>query len=275
MSSTNAIVDEGSVSEQRTERWSDFEVVDEEAERERNLRPTVSMEIVARIDVEADPYRGLTLAEEERVRAREWELERTRSRYDRRQDSGREVRTRDYVAARTPSRTWQAWTSDPREELSRDDLAVVNQQAQRLAGRTRGYSRAAISRMLGERVRRGQDVVDAVIEVSEALTYGAGQIVPIGALERFEADDEVSVEGVVVRLFEPRHPAIAQVGLLEDETGTTKLTVWERSNQPVVRLGERVRVRGGALGFYRERPCIAATGWSELVFPERGRWWER
>ncbi|GGL34301.1 DNA-binding protein [Halarchaeum grantii] len=272
MSSKTTIGDEVSVEERVNE---EFDVVDDVAERERNLRPTVSMEIVARIDVKEDPYAGLTLEAEERVRAREWEIERTRSRYDRRQDSDREARTRDYVAERTPSRTWQAWTSDPRGELSRDELAVVNQQAQRLAGQERGYSRSAISRMVGERVRRGQDIVDAVLETSEALRYGPGQIVPIGALERFEADDEVSVEGVVVRLFEPRHPAIAQVGLLEDETGRTKLTVWERSNQPAVRLGERVRVRGGALGFYRERACIAATGWSELVFPERGRWWER
>ncbi|WP_435102393.1 SOSS complex subunit B family protein [Halarchaeum sp. P4] len=276
MSSRNVVGTDAArvTSEERAvERWGDFEVVDEAAERERNLRPTVSMEIVAKIDVEDDPYAGLTLEAEERVQARAWEIERTASRADRRQDSDREVRTREFVAGRTPSKTWQAWTGDPRADMERTMLAAVNQQAARLAGRTRGYSRAAIARMLAARVRRGQDLVDAVIELGEALQYGAGQVVPIGALGQVETE-EVSVEGRVERLWTPSHPAIVQVGLLEDATGTVKLTVWERSNQPRVRAGERIRVRGAALGEYEGRPTLAVTGWSEFVFPERGKWWE-
>jgi len=250
--------------------------VDEAAERERNLRPTVQMEIVARVDQNhpETQYAGLTLEAEERVKAREWEIERTASRFDRRQESDREARTRDYVARRTPSEVWQVGRRDPREAMERETVAAVNRQAARLFERTRGYSRAAISRMLAERVQKGQDVVDAVIELGEALQYGAGQVVPIGALERVESE-EVSVEGRVRVLWEPRHPAIAQVGLLEDATGTVKLTVWEKSLQPVVREGERVRVRGAALGSYDERPTLAATGWTDLSFPDRGRWWER
>ncbi|GGM66310.1 hypothetical protein J2752_000186 [Halarchaeum rubridurum] len=279
MSSTNLLGKEGArvASDDRTpDVYGNFEVVDEAAERERNLRPTVQMEIAARVDQNhpETQYAGLTLEAEERVKARAWEIERTASRYDRRQDSDRETRTREYVARRTPSEVWQVGRRDPREGLSQESLAVVNQQAARLDGRTRGYSRAAISRMLAERVRRGQDVVDAVIELGEVLQYGAGQLVPIGALERVERE-EVSVEGRVRVLWEPRHPAIAQVGLLEDGTGTVKLTVWAKSLQPVVREGERVRVRGAALGSYDGRPTLAATGWTRLAFPERGRWWER
>ncbi|GAA0309531.1 SOSS complex subunit B family protein [Halarchaeum salinum] len=276
MSSTNLLGEEGArvaSDEQTPDVYGAFEVVDEAAERERNLRPTVQMEIAARVDVE-NAYAGLTLEAEERVKAREWEIERTASRFDRRQDSDREARTRSYVARRTPSEVWQVGRRDPRETMSQETLAAVNQQAARLFERTRGYSRAAISRMLAERVRRGQDVVDAVIELGEALQYGAGQLVPIGALEQVESD-EVSVEGRISRLFDPSHPAIAQVGLLEDATGTVKLTVWEKSRQPVVREGERVRVRGAALSTYDGRPNLAATGWTTLSFPERGRWWER
>jgi len=42
---------------------------------------------------------------------------------------------------------------DPRVELEREQLADVNREAKRLAERLEGWSRAAVSRRLAERVR--------------------------------------------------------------------------------------------------------------------------
>ncbi|MFC7166887.1 DNA-binding protein [Halospeciosus flavus] len=258
------------------ERFGAFEVVDEAAERERNLRPTVQMEIAAKVDLNHPDgrYAGLTLEAEERAKAREWEIERTHERFDRRQDSDREARCRDYVAARTPSELWQVEQVDPRAGMAQAELAQVNQQADRLHGRVRGWTRGALSKQIARRVQRGKDVTDAVIETAEEAQFGAGQVVPIGALAQVEGD-EVTVQGRVVKLWPPSHPSIAQVGLLEDETGTVRITVWEKSNKTRVREGERVRIGAGALSFYKERASIAITGWSEFRVLDRGRWWER
>ncbi|MFB6298978.1 MAG: hypothetical protein ABEH65_01820, partial [Halobacteriales archaeon] len=102
MNSNNVLGNEASVDAQPDEQGHEHSgsagtidvefkdtVVDETVERERNLRPTVEMGVQARIDTnhpDAGP-RGLTLAAEERLRAREAEIERTRTRWDRHQES--------------------------------------------------------------------------------------------------------------------------------------------------------------------------------------------
>ena len=114
---------------------------------------------------------------------------------------------------------------------------------------------------------------EAVMDTKEEMQHEAGTIVPIGRLESVRRD-EVSVEGRVIELWEPSSPAIQQVGLLEDETGRTKFTIWAKSNQTMVQEGEWVRFRAAAKNWYNGRCSIALTHWSEIVFPERGRWWE-
>ena len=70
----------------------------EEAE-EPELRPSVAQEINAKVDgiAPGTVSRGMSLEAEERMVAREWEVRRTRVRWDRRQDSDREARTRNVV----------------------------------------------------------------------------------------------------------------------------------------------------------------------------------
>ena len=63
-------------------------------------------------------------------------------------------------------------------------------------------------------------------------------------------------------------------GFIEDESGRTKVTVWEKSNQPWIDKGETVRIHGAAKNWYNGRVSVALTGWSTVHFPERGRWWE-
>lgn len=290
MSSKNAIGHEVSGVEAVEQRGIDedgFDVVDEVAERMRNQRPTVEMEIQAKVDTNHPDGRqaGLTLEAEERLEAREWEIERTSTRFDRRPDSDREARTRTVVrkASVKKRRVFEEraaavdpWEdpeqADAREQVSQAELGWVNQEATRLAGMLPGWSRAAISRRLAERVIDGVSKTAAVVGVFEELQTDAGQVLPIAALEDVPVG-EVSVSGVVRTLWAPSSRAIQQVGLIEDESGKTKFTVWSRSAQPVVEEGERVVLRNVAKSWYQGRVSVALTGQSSIGFPEREAWW--
>ncbi|WP_049985752.1 DNA-binding protein [Halobellus rufus] len=279
MSSTNVLGEEVSDVEQADE-WV-------EAEDEIELRPSVEQEIHAKVDLNHPDtgFEGLTLAEEERLEAREWEVERTKVRFDRRQTSDREARTRTIVKKVSTERRRKfgkraacvdRWADpddpDPREQVSRDELGEINREAARLAAKLPRWSRAAISRRIAERVLEGTSMMGAVVGVFEEFQEAPGQILPISIIGEV-GRREVSVDGTVTQLWEPSHPKIAQVGLLEDESGRVKFTVWKRSNAPIVREGERVQFHDVATSWYQGRVSIAVTGWSRLSFPERERWW--
>ena len=251
MSTENALGQVVSVDEQGFEQGGEsavdedgFELVDETPQ----FRPTIEQEMQAKVDAnhpDARPF-GLTLEAEERLEAREWEIERTRSRADARQESSREERTMEVAEAGSRERGRDFWKRagsvdkwkhpdepDPRELLRRDELVAVNREAARLERKLRGWTRAAISRKLAERVADGRSVMSAVLGVFEELQTAPGQVIPIekvGVVRR----QGVSVEGTVAMLWAPSHSAIQQVGLIEDETGRIKFTVWKRSNQTMV-----------------------------------------
>ncbi|WP_232700839.1 DNA-binding protein [Halobacterium wangiae] len=267
-----------------------FELVDETPE----FRATVELEIQAKvaanhsdglISTRGERIRGATLEEEERIRGREAELERIRARALLGSKDGRAERTRTVVAKQSVGRrrdfeeragSVDPWADpnrgDPREALTREQLAAVNAESVRLARALDGWSRAAISRRLAEPVADGVDVTSAVLSVFEQLQTAPGHVIPIGKLEDVNRK-EVSIEGRIEVLWNPSHPSIAQVGLIEDESGRVKFTVWERSNQPIVREGEVVRFRGAAKNWYEGRCSLALTGWSRIHFPERDAWW--
>ncbi|MCU4719574.1 DNA-binding protein [Halapricum hydrolyticum] len=298
MSSKNVFGNEVSVDEQAFEKADEaavdeegFEVVDETPE----FQATVQMEVQAKVDanhpdgmVDTSEERiyGATLEQEERIRAREGELERISAQAEMGTQEGREKRTRDIVTKRSAERRAEfqkraasvdPWAdperNDPRAELRQEQLAAVNKQSMRLAEKLDGWSRAAIGRRLGEAVVSGKDLTSAVVGVFKELQTAPGQVVPIGMLEDVNRK-EVSIEGTVTVLWESDSPAIQQVGLIEDESGRTKLTVWKKSNQPWIEEGERVRIHGAAKNWYNGRVSVALTGWSTVHFPERGRWWE-
>ena len=298
MSSKNVPSEVVSVDEQAFEKSDEaavdedgFEVVDETPE----FQATVQMEVQAKVDanhpdgmVDTSEERiyGATLEQEERIRAREAELERISAKAEMGTQEGREKRTRDIAAKRSAERRAEfqkraasvdPWTDperdDPRAELRQEQLAAVNKQSMRLAEKLDGWSRAAIGRRLGEAVVSGKDLTSAVVGVFEELQTAPGQVVPIGMLEDVNRK-EVSIEGTVTQLWEPSSSAISQVGLIEDESGKTKLTSWVASDQPWIEEGERVRIHGAAKNWYNGRVSVALTGWSTVHFPERGRWWE-
>jgi ssDNA-binding replication factor A large subunit len=202
------------------------------------------------------------------------------------QQDGRAKRTREQVAKGSAKRRTEFQKRavsvdpladperpDPREELSREELATVNEEARRLAEKLDGWSRAAISRRLAERVVEGANMMSAVVGVYEELRTEPGQVIPIADVEDVNRK-EVSISGEVVQLWEPSSPAISQVGLLEDETGTIKFTSWKASDVSKVQEGEQVTFRSVAKNWYEGRCSVALTGWSNVFFPERGEWWE-
>ncbi|WP_267643523.1 DNA-binding protein [Haloarchaeobius amylolyticus] len=273
MYNSNKLSDEVSVPE-RYRDPTDAYVVEETP----TLEATVELEIQAKVDSNhPDVNReALTLEAEERMVARELEIGRTRERWDRAQESTREERCRNDVEAQaaTLEGVWKP-EPDPRERLSREELGTVNEKAAKIHSRIEhGSSRAAIARQLAERVADGGSILSAVIAVSEAERDRPGTIVPIASLEDVQRR-EVCIQGRVTQLWESSHPKIAQVGLIEDETGVTKFTSWKRSGAPVVREGELVRLRNVAKNWYQGRVSVAVTGWSRVTFPERDRWWEQ
>jgi ssDNA-binding replication factor A large subunit len=270
MSSYNTLSEKDSVAS------NDEQTVDETPE----LRATVQLETQAKVDTNHPDVdtASMTLEAEERFRAREAEKARTRSRMDKRQTSDREARTRTVAVdgSRERRRAFERraasvdpWADpergDPHRELERDELAAVNQQASRIAQEVRdASSRAAVSRKLAERVAGGASVLSASVAVMDAERTRPGSVVPIGLLEAC-GRQAVSVEGTVRELWEPSHQAIAQVGLLEDDSGTVKVTSWKRSRARPIAAGETVRVRAAALNWYQGRPSLAVTGDTRII----------
>jgi len=162
---------------------------------------------------------------------------------------------------------------DPRAELTQEQLAAVNKQSMRLAKKLDGWSRAAVVGGWVKPPSSGKDLTSAVVGVFEELQTAPGTVIPIGKLENVNRK-EVSIEGRVEVLWDADSPAIAQVGLIADDSGKTKVTSWVASDQPWIEEGERVRIHGAAKNWYNGRVSVALTGWSTVHFPERGRWWE-
>ena len=292
LSSNEVSVDEQGFEQSDAESVEDdaFPVVNETPE----FRPTVEQETQAKVDanhpdgiVDAsdDRIHGVTLEQEERIKAREAELERINARAELGRQASRERRSRAVAKERSRQRraSFQERAAsvdpmadpelnDPRETLSRDELAAVNEQAMRLADEIDGWSQAAIARMLAEAVAAGRDVTSAVVRLMDVLETAPGGVVPLERLEDV-GREKVSVAGRVETLWEPSHPSIAQVGLLADETGQTRVTVWKASKAPWIREGERVRIHEAARNWYEGRVSLAVTGWSSIHFPDRDRWW--
>ncbi len=287
MSSNNASGKVVSVDEQAFEKAGEqavdedgFPVVDETPEFEATVEQETQAKVDANhpdgiADTSEDRIHGVTLEQEERIRAREAELERISAQADLGTQDGREQRTRAVVSEQCGRDEPEGEArTDPRENLAQSELAEVNTQAMRISDEVKGgWSRAVVAKRLAEKVQRGQDVTKAVLETLEELKAVPGAIVPIADVPDIPVG-EVTVEGTVQTLWEPSSSSIQQVGLIADDSGKIKFTCWEKSQQTVVQEGKTVRFRGAAKNWYEGRCSIALTGWSDIHFPERGRWWE-
>jgi ssDNA-binding replication factor A large subunit len=251
------------------------DVLDEEPE----LRPTVEQEIQAKVDANhpdgiVQDYSHLPLAQEERIRAREAELEHISAQAELGTQDGRAERTREVVVEQRREQRESHREPDPRDGLSQKKLARVNQEARRIAERVDGGpGRAAVARALAARVRTGQPLTEAVFSTLDEQLASPGVILPIAEVPGVQTN-EVCVEGEVIQLWEPSTHSIQQVGLIADETGKIKFTIWRKSRQTMVREGHRVRFRAAKKNWYQGRCSIALTYHSRIEFPEREPWWK-
>jgi hypothetical protein len=259
------------------------------------LRPTVELERQGRIDYDwmreanlGHPY-GRTLAEEERQLGEEAELAGQRERalaaaeagVDRagsasvqnRRESGervRDFRERGVLGAGGDPGV------DPREQLDVETLGDVNRYGMKLAGRFRGPSRAALAKRLAEKVAcQGMGVTAAVLETKKEVAKGVDAMQPIASIDEWMGHPRYSiqanVEGKVRTLYEPAASNQQQVGIIEDESGTAKLTVWKRSNVgSILSEGDRVRLLNVEVGWYGGRASLAATSRSNVTVLEAG-----
>ena len=158
MSNRYTVGEEVSGDEQHTER---FAVVEEP-----ELRATVELEVQATVDTNHPDARrtGMTLEAEERMAGREMEIERTSRRVELSRQNDREARTRRVAAQGSRQRRCafheratsvepecEPGLDDPRARLSQEELAGVNQEADRLARSLDCWKRPAIARRLARR----------------------------------------------------------------------------------------------------------------------------
>ncbi|WP_262179225.1 replication factor A [Haloarcula laminariae] len=66
-------------------------------------------------------------------------------------------------------------------------------------------------------------------------------------------EEWVDIRATVVELWEPRADAVAQVGLLGDETGTIKFTKWSKSDLPELEEGKSYSLRNVVTDEYQGR----------------------
>jgi ssDNA-binding replication factor A large subunit len=280
MSTEQTTSNEISVDEQAFEQPHDETGVEGGQVNEEPLRPTVDQETQATVDAnhpegiadtDSERIRGATLAQEERIRAREAELAYIGEQAALSTQDGRAERTRAVVTEQRRQR--DAEESDPRELLSQDELAAVNRQAQRIHEELESApSRAAIARRLAERVHSELDVPEAVFETVKEMYAESGAVCPIEKVPELGVG-EVTVQGEIAELWDASNLAIEWVGLLADDSGQTKVTAWRKSRVKDVQEGDTVRLRAAAVNWYRGRWSLALTGTSRVVFPGRDRWW--
>lgn len=275
----NVLTKEVQVDAQALDAHTDVQTSDDSmpVEAEVQFRPGVEQEIQGKVDanhpegIRAE-FSHLTLVEEERIRGREQELERISERARMGCQAGREARTRRVVREQCRERRADSQCRDPRRGLSRDELARVNQEADRLVERLDGVSRAAISRTLARRVSEGQPLTEAVFATLDAWKAEPG--IPCAIEEVGEVPgDEVTIEGEIIDLWASDSPAIEQVGLLADATEKIKFTSWVKSDPRIVAVGDRVRMRGVKVNRYRGRWSVALTSDSRIAFLERELRW--
>lgn len=230
---------------------------------------------------------GKALITEERIAAREWELERIRKQAAGGfQQDGRGRRTREKVLAEHRARKKEreqrvigsyceiAPEHDPRHQLGKTDpelLGEVNRTAARMAEKYNAH-RPGIARRIAARVSSGTTgaVVSAAMTVRDSLLEDETIVRPISEVD--PEVDRVSVSGTITTLYYPNSPTQYQVGVLEDDSGeTAKVTVWKRSDPHVtLREGDHVCLQRVSPGKYRGQKTLAVRHDTLIIVREEG-----
>ena len=87
----------------------------------------------------------------------------------------------------------------------------------------------------------------------DQLGGGSGGNEQVNVAEVDAPEEWVDVRAKVVELWDPRADAVAQVGLLGDETGTIKFTKWSKSDLPELEEGASYSLRNVVTDEYQGR----------------------
>ena len=247
-----------------------FPVVDETPEFEATVRQETQAKVDANhpdgiADTSEDRIHGVTLEQEERIQAREAELERISAQAELGTQDGREQRTREVVSELCGrDEPDSVERTDPREKLTQEELAEVNKQAMRISDEVQGgWSRAVVAKKLAEKVQRGQDVTKAVLETLKEVK-AARAIVPIADVPDVPVS-EVTVEGTVQTLWEPSSTSIQQVGLIADDSGKIQVHLLEEEQSDGCARGSEGSVPGSSQKLVRRSVLNRA----DRVVPDR------
>lgn len=87
----------------------------------------------------------------------------------------------------------------------------------------------------------------------DQLGGGGGGNEQVDLAEVDAPEEWVDIRATVVELWDPRADAVAQVGLLGDETGTIKFTKWSKSDLPELEEGTSYELRNVVTDEYQGR----------------------
>ncbi len=144
---------------------------------------------------------------------------------------------------------------NPWEELTQDEIAKVNQSAERLAdhfGTETSMGRATMSKLLAQRMAGGQGAMHATIDLRESIEQFPDVKQPIDNIDAF-SQYQTTVEGEIDVLWDPRGNGQRQVGIISDDTGSMKITIWHRAgDKPTLHEGDTVRINRGKVNAYQK-----------------------
>jgi len=250
-----------------------------------SLRTTQARDVDP-IDLSDEDLTGLPLESQERLHGLRDERKRQREKALAAHIVGvdRESRTRDEVVGdRREQRHEQddrlvgprgITHHDPLEDVHAETAERVRDGAVRLADHfVSGPGVEVLENAIGRKVARGQTVHAALSNVQEQFYQETGVIQPISTVPVIPSkyNVEADIQGEVTTLWYPKSSSQQQVGLITDDSGTIKFTVWTRSNQSVIlHEGDTVRIIGGKVGKYNGQATLAADSETRITIVDRG-----
>jgi replication factor A1 len=104
---------------------------------------------------------------------------------------------------------------------------------------------------------------EAGIDSNEVYSGTADEVVE---LQTIDTDEQwITVEAMVVELWEPRSDSIEQVGLFGDESGRMKFTKWKTSNLPELEEGQAYRLDNVVTDEFEGRFSVTLNKTTEIT----------
>ena len=250
-----------------------------------SLRTTQARDVDP-IDLSDEDLTGLPLESQERLHGLRDERKRQREKALAAHVVGvdRESRTRDEVVGDRREQRHEhddrlvgargITHHDPLESVDAETAERVRDAAVRLADHfVSGPGVEVLENAIGRKIARGQTVHAALSNVQEQFYQEAGVIQPISTIPVIPSkyNVEADIQGEVTTLWYPKSSSQQQVGLITDDSGTIKFTVWTRSNQSVIlHEGDTVRIVDGKVGKYNGQATLAADSETRITVVDRG-----